>query len=211
MSGLAPRLRLIVVTDRASAHPRDVVDVAGEALRAGAPALQLRDKASPPGELLAVGRALADAARAAGAIFFVNDRLDLALAVGAHGVHLGASDLPVRAARRSAPSGFLIGATAGDSATAQTAVRAGADYVGCGPVYVTQTKAAAGPAIGLPGLAAVAASVDVPVVAIGGVEPARAPAVFQAGAAGCAAASAVMGAVDPGETVKAFLAAAPAT
>lgn len=209
MSGLAKRLRLIVVTDRASAHPRNVVDVATEALRAGAPALQLRDKASPPGDLLPVGRLLADAARAVGALFFVNDRLDLALAVGADGVHLGASDLPVRAARRAAPPGFLIGATAGDPVAAQAAASAGADYVGCGPVYVTQTKAAAGPPIGLPGLAAVADSVDVPVVAIGGVEPARAPDVFKVGAAGCAAASAVMGAVDPGETVKSLLAAAP--
>jgi len=208
VSGLAQRLRLVVVTDRASAHPRDVVDVATEALRAGAPALQLRDKASPPGDLLPVGRLLADAARAVGALFFVNDRLDLALAVGADGVHLGASDLPVRAARRAAPPGFLIGATAGDPVAAQAAASAGADYVGCGPVYVTQTKAAAGP-IGLPGLAAVADSVDVPVVAIGGIEPARAPDVFRSGAAGCAAASAVMGAADPEETVKAFLAAAP--
>ena len=209
MSGLAQRLRLVVLTDRASAHPRDVVDVATEALRAGAPALQLRDKSSPPGDLLPVGRLLADAARAVGALFFVNDRLDLALAVGAHGVHLGGSDLPVRAARRAAPPGFLIGATAGDPVTAQAAASAGADYLGCGPVYVTHTKAAAGPAIGLPGLAAVADSVDVPVVAIGGVTPKRAPDVFQAGAAGCAAASAVMAAADPSGTVKTLLAAAP--
>lgn len=209
MSGLAQRLRLIVVTDRASAHPRDMVQVAACALRAGAPAVQLRDKTSPPHRLLPVARRLADAAHAAGALFFVNDRLDLALAAGAHGVHLGALDLPVHAARRAAPPGFLIGATAGDPTAAQAAATAGADYVGCGPVYPTRTKAQAGPAIGVANLAAVAASVTIPVVGIGGIEPARASHVFQAGAAGCAVAGAVMGTADPAGVVKAFLAVAP--
>lgn len=209
MRELAQRLRLIVVTDRASAHPGDMVEVAAQALGAGALALQLRDKTTPPRDLLAVARRLADAARASGALFFVNDRLDVALAAGAHGVHLGASDLPVRAARRSAPPGFLIGATARDPVSARAAASAGADYVGCGPVYRTRTKAQAGPAIGTSGLAAVAAAVDIPVIGIGGVEVAAAPRVFQAGAAGCAVASAVMAATDPAETVKALLAAAP--
>lgn len=209
MSGLAQRLRLIVVTDRASAHPRDMVQAATKALDAGAPALQLRDKTSPPRDLLPVARRLADAARAAGALFFVNDRLDVALAAGAHGVHLGALDLPVHAARRAAPPGFLIGATSGDPAAARAAATAGADYVGCGPVYPTRTKVPTGTAIGVVGLATVVASVDVPVVGIGGIEPGRALDVFRAGAAGCAVAGAVMGAADPGKTVKALLAAAP--
>lgn len=209
MSGLARRLRLIVVTDRASAHPRDMVQVATTALDAGAPALQLRDKTSPPRDLLPVARRLAAAARAAGALFFVNDRFDLALAAGAHGVHLGALDLPVRAARRAAPPGFLIGATTGDPAAARAAATAGADYVGCGPVYPTRTKTQAGPAIGVAGLATVVDSVDVPVVGIGGIELDRAVHVFRTGATGCAVAGAVMGAADPGGAAKALLAAAP--
>jgi len=198
---LAERLQVIVITDRLLARPRGVGHVVDAALSAGAPAVQLREKELPPRDVLPLARRLRAATRAARALFFVNDRLDLALAVHADGVHLGPDDLPVDAARRSAPPGFLIGYSAGTPGTARAAVAAGADYIGCGTVFPTSTKRDAGSAIGLDGLAAAAGAVAVPVVAIGGITPARAPEVFRAGAAGCAAVSAVMGASDPARTV----------
>ncbi len=199
------RLRLIVITDRDLAAPREVADVVGAALPAGAPAVQLRDKVLPPRDLLPLARRLRADTHAAGALFFVNDRLDLALAAGADGVHLGPDDLPVAAARRIAPPGFLIGHSADDPDAARAAVAAGADYIGCGTVFPTRTKADAGAAIGVGRVGEVARSVDVPVVAIGGVTVRNAPQVLAAGAAGCAVVSAVMGATDPARAVRGFL------
>lgn len=202
---LARRLRLIVITDRALAAPRDVLDATTEALRAGAPAVQLREKHLAPRDVVPLARRLRAAAHAADALFLVNDRLDLALAVGANGVHLGPDDLPVSAARNMAPAGFLIGYSADEPAAAASAIAAGADYVGCGAVYATSTKVEAGAAIGLSRLAAVVQSVEAPVVGIGGITADRAPAVLATGAAGCAVVSAVMSARNPAQAVRAFL------
>ena len=191
------RLRLIVITDRALAAPRAVIDVVAAALQAGAPAVQLREKRLPPRDVLPVAHRLRTLTRAAGALLFVNDRLDLALAAGADGVHLGPYDLPVATARAVAPPGFLIGHSSDDPTAARAAVAAGADYIGCGAVFPTRTKPDAGPPIGVPRLAEVARSVDVPVVAIGGVTARNAPRARTAGAAGCAVVGAVMAAPDP--------------
>lgn len=205
---LAARLRLIVITDRELARPREVTEVVAAALRAGAPAVQLREKSLPPRDTLPLARRLREDTRAANALFFVNDRLDLALAVGADGVHFGPEDLPVSAARRIAPSGFLIGYSADDPVAARAAIADGANYIGCGAVFPTSTKNNAGRAVGLRGLARVVVAVDAPVVAIGGITPASAAAVFRGGAAGCAVVSAVMAARDPGVTVRSILRAA---
>lgn len=205
---LAARLRLIVITDRDLAIPREVTEVVGEALRAGAPAVQLREKALPPRDTLPLARRLRAVTEAADALFFVNDRLDLALAVRADGVHLGPDDLPVAAARRIAPPGFLIGFSADEPDAARAAINDGADYIGCGTIFPTSTKSGAGPVVGLVGLARVVDAVDAPVVAIGGITAGRAVGAFRAGAAGCAVVSAVMGAPDPGPAVRDFLRAA---
>lgn len=202
---LAHRLRLVVVTDRDQASPRDIAEVTRAALRAGRVSVQLREKHLPPREVLPLARRFRALTRTAGALFFVNDRLDLALAVGADGVHLGPDDLPVYAARRLAPPGFLIGYSASHPAAARDAVAQGANYIGCGTVYPTQTKADAGAAIGVYRLAGVVRSVDAPVVGIGGITAERAPEVFAAGAAGCAVVGAVMASPKPGRTVRAFL------
>ena len=202
---LAARLRLIVVTDRDLARPREVTEIVAEALRAGAPAVQLREKSLPPRDTLPVARLLRAHTEAASALFFVNDRLDLALAVRADGVHLGPGDLPVAAARRIAPPGFLIGYSASDPDVARNAITDGADYIGCGTVFPTSTKSDAGQAVGLRELGRVVKAVDAPVVAIGGLTPERARRTFRAGAAGCAVVSAVMAAPEPGRTVRTFL------
>jgi len=203
--GLHHRLRLLVITDAALAHPRSVLDVVSLALAAGAPAIQLRNKGDSPRQLVELGRALREATRGAGALLFVNDRVDLALAVEADGVHLGPHDLPVRAVRSIAPPGFLIGRSADDPKVALAAVEDGADYIGCGTVYPTSTKPDAGDVIGPDGLQRVVRAVPTPVVAIGGITVDRAPEVAATGAAGIAVVGAVMAASDPTAVTRAFL------
>lgn len=205
---LKRQLRLIVITDRVLAAPRAVADVVAEALQAGARAVQLREKRQPPRTVLPLARRLRAATRHAGALFFVNDRIDLALAVDADGVHLGPDDMPVRAARRVAPCGFLIGYSADNADIARAAVRDGADYIGCGTLYPTTTKPDAGEVTGIEGLRRIVRAVNVPVVGIGGVRPDRARAVIGAGAAGCAAVGAIMAARSPAGAVREFLRAA---
>ena len=195
-------LRLIVLTDRGLAAPRTIEEVVELALLGGAPAIQLRDKATSAGKLLEVGQRLRELTRRHGALLFVNDRLDVALAAGADGVHVGPEDLPVAALRARVPAEFLIGYSCDDIAQARRAVAAGADYIGCGAVYGTTTKAGAGTAIGLECLNAIAAAVDVPVVAIGGITPERAGEVAATRAAGIAVAGGVMAAADPAEAVR---------
>lgn len=202
---LRKALRLIVITDAGLARPRSVLEVVSLALSAGAQAIQLRNKGDSPRELAELGRALRGPTREAGALLFVNDRLDLALAVGADGVHLGPNDLPVRAVRAAAPDGFLIGRSADDPEVARAAVGDGADYIGCGTVYTTSTKPDAGDVIGLAGLRRVVEAVPVPVVAIGGISPDRTAEVAATGAAGVAVVGAVMAAADPAAAVRALL------
>jgi thiamine-phosphate diphosphorylase len=203
---LAVRLRLIVITDRAAAAPRSVVDVVSAALKAGAPAIQLRDKSASARELCEVGEAILPLVREAGALCFVNDRIDVALALGADGVHVGPDDLPVAALRTVVPGDFLIGASTDDPDEARALVAQGASYIGCGTVYPTTTKADAGETLGLDGLAGVVRSVSSPVVGIGGITPERAVHVAGTGAAGVAVVSSVMGARDVSVTVAALLA-----
>jgi thiamine-phosphate pyrophosphorylase len=201
---LAQRLRLIVITDRDAAAPRSVVEVVEAALAAGAPAVQLRDKRASARELLEVGRALLPLVRAASALLFVNDRADVALALGADGVHVGPDDIPVAALRARAPDGFLIGTSTDQPDEARALVAAGANYIGCGTVYQTVTKADAGQAIGLAGLDRVA-RVAAPVVGIGGITAEHAAAVAGTAAAGIAVVSEVMRASDVHATVRALL------
>ncbi len=203
---LAARLRLIVITDPELARPRSVVDVVAAALCAGAPAVQVRAKGASARELLELGREILPLARQHRALLFVNDRLDVALALGADGVHLGPDDLPVVAARRAMGAGFLIGASTDDPEIARRLVADGANYIGCGAVYATTTKQDAGEVIGLEGLDRVARAVDVPVVGIGGLTIARSAEVARTAAAGVAVVGAVMAATDVAAAVKSLLA-----
>lgn len=205
-----PDLRLIVITDAAAAAPRAVEDVVARALQAGAPAVQLRNKDATPAELFQQALQLLDLTRTFGAYLFVNDRLDVALAAGADGVHLGPADLPIAAARAAARAGrrdLLIGASTDDPQTARRLVDDGADYIGCGAVFGTASKAGLeDERIGAEGLARVVEAVPVPVVGIGGVTPANVRDVAAVGAAGAAVIQAVMGATDVGDAVQRMLA-----
>jgi thiamine-phosphate pyrophosphorylase len=131
--------------------------------------LQLRHKSLARVELLDLARKLRDVTNEAGALLIVNDHVDIALIAGADGVHLGPDDLSIGVARRLAPEGFLIGASASNPDAARSAVSAGADYIGSGPAFATPVKKEKS-VIGPAGVAAVAAAVDVPVFAIGGIE-----------------------------------------
>jgi thiamine-phosphate pyrophosphorylase len=201
-----PDLRLIVITDRGLAAPRDVLTIVQAALDAGAPAIQLRDKSATAADLLRQARTLLPRTRAAGALLFINDRLDVALAAGADGVHLGPDDLPVTAARRTAPPGFLVGCSTDDPDVARRAEADGADYIGCGAVFGTRTKTEVGTErIGVQRLDEVAAAVTIPVVGIGGITTGNVAGVAASRAAGAAVVSAVMGAADPAAAVTALL------
>ncbi|MCG5461378.1 thiamine phosphate synthase [Micromonospora sp. MED01] len=127
----------------------------------------------------------------------VNDRLHVALAVGAAGGHVGADDLPVAAARRVLGPAGVLGATARAPGPAREAVVAGASYLGVGPCHTTSTKTGLPDPIGPAGVRAVVDAVDVPVIAIGGVTAARVPALRAAGAYGVAVVGAVSAAADP--------------
>jgi len=204
---LAERLRLIVVTD-ADCGGRDLVDVVRAALRGGAPAIQLRMKDGAARDMVEMAQALLAETRPAGALLFVNDRVDVAVIAGADGAHVGQDDLPVGAARRVSPPGFLLGVSAESVELALQAEAEGADYVGVGPVYATGSKADAGEPIGLGRIAEVAAAVKIPVVGIGGIAVGNARAVVESGAAGVAVISAVMRADDPESATRELLRAA---
>lgn len=209
---LGHRLRLTVITDEALARPRALSDVVREALAAGAPAIQLRLKGATARDLLEAAHTLMPLVRSAGALFIVNDRLDVALAAGADGVHLGPDDPPVTDARSAATealgsvaSVFLIGHSVDTPVAAAQAEADGADYLGVGAVYATANKSDAGEVIGIEGLRRVVEAVSIPVLAIGGITPERARAVAGTGACGCAVIGAIMGSQEPAEAVRALL------
>jgi thiamine-phosphate pyrophosphorylase len=201
-----PLGRLHLVTD---ARPgRDPVAVVRAALSAGVPVVQVR----VPDELCdrdayALASTIVELCRTAGARCLVNDRLHVALAVGADGAHVGAEDLPVPVARRILGPDAVLGATARDPETARAAVAAGASYLGVGPAFPTGTKDGLPDPIGVAGVGAVAASVAVPVIAIGAVTAARVPDLLAAGAYGVAVVSAISAAADPARASAELLAA----
>jgi thiamine-phosphate pyrophosphorylase len=189
--------RLHLVTD---ARPgRAVLAVVAAGLAAGVDTVQVRvpDAATDREAYELAARVLA-LCRARGAACLVNDRLHVALAVGADGGHVGADDLPVAAARRVLGPHAVLGATARDPVTAGRHVADGASYLGVGPAYATSTKDGLPDPIGVAGVAAVARAVPVPVIAIGGVRADRVAPLRAAGAHGVAVVGAVAAAADPG-------------
>ena len=194
---------LLLVTDRHATGGRDLEGVVARALDAGLPAVQLRDKDLAGRALLALAERLRIATRRRGALLFVNDRVDIARAVDADGVQLGASTLPVDVARRLLAPGALVG----ESTHAIDEVRdTRADFVVFGPVYDTPSKRAYGPPQGDRVPDALAAS-PVPLIAIGGIEPATATPLLAAGVHGLAVIRAILAAPDPAAATRALLAA----
>ncbi len=203
---LAGALRVLLVTDPRLLRGREWVSVCAAAVRGGATAVQVRHTSAPAREVADLTRTLIDALPVP---VLVNDRLDVALAVGAAGVHLGADDVPVALARRIVPEGFLIGASVGTAGEVEGG--AGADYWGVGPVHQTATKEA-GPPLGLEGFNNIVAQAGgTPCVGIGGVTPADVPGVIAAGGVGVAVVSGILGAEDPEAAAASYARARPAT
>lgn len=201
---------LYAIADGSAARPP--LELVAALLRGGARVLQLRLKSAGAGELLRVAREASALCRAAGALFLVDDRPDVARLAGADGVHLGQDDLPVEAARAVLGPEALVGVSTHSDAEIDAALSAGADYLGFGPIFATATKAATAPgAAPLPaphgpaGLArAVRRAGRVPVVAIGGATAANAAELSRAGAACVAAIGELCRAPDPAAAARAL-------
>jgi len=187
---------LYVITDAGLSKGRSHAEVLREAIAGGASVVQLRDKGLTTRELVSEGQKLRSLTREMGALLIVNDRIDVALAVEADGVHVGPDDMPVALARELVGPYRILGASAGTVAEARAAQAEGADYLGVGSVYPTRTKADAGEPIGPDGLAHIVASVSIPVVGIGGISEIDVDEVIAAGAEGVAIISAVVAADD---------------
>lgn len=196
-----PRLHVIV----------DSVPIAEAALAGGAPAVQVRLKSGTDRERYAMTTAIVRRCADAGALCVVDDRVDLALAAGAGGVHVGADDLPVDAVRRLAGRELIVGATARDPEAARARVADGADYLGVGPTYATASKDGLPAPLGSARVGAVARAVPVPVLAIAGITADHVPGLLAEGVTGVAVIGAVTRAPDPPAAVRAFLAALSAS
>jgi thiamine-phosphate diphosphorylase len=196
-SRLAEQLAVYFVADPEQTE-RDVRKVVTDAVANGVTIVQLRAKVMPDDEFQALAVDLLAICHERSVPFIVNDRLAVALAIGADGVHLGEHDLPIDEARALAAPPFIIGASPTTVEQAAAARILGADYVGLGPVYATASKADAGAEIGLDGLSARIEAAKLPAVGIGGITVENATAVILAGADGVAVISAIQGAPDPG-------------
>ena len=179
------------------AAPERVVALVEVVLGAGVRCVQLRSKDRSDRQRYEVARGVAALCREAGSMCVVNDRIDIALAVGADGAHVGPDDLPVAQARRLLGPRAVLGASAYTLEEALAAAAGGASYLGVGPCYQTASKDGLPGPIGAEGLARIAGAVHIPVIAIGGVTAARAPELLEAGAFGVAVINAIAGAHDP--------------
>ena len=188
---------LYLVTDRTLSLGRSTVEVVRAAIRGGVSCVQLREKGCSTREFMDEARLLKALLAGTGVPLFINDRLDVALAVGADGVHLGQNDLAIADARRLVGNRMIIGISAESVADAVRAEAEGADYIGASPVVTTPTKTDTAPPLGLDGLRAIRRAVQLPLVAIGGIDADNAAQVLRAGADGLAVVSAIVSAPCP--------------
>jgi len=185
--------RLLLVTDRSQTGGRPLQTVLRQAIQAGVPAIQLRDRDLSTRELLALAQAIRAVADPASVPLLINDRIDFALAMNLAGVHLRANSVPVAVARRLLGPQRLIGASTHSVEEAIRAGRDGADYIVYGPVFETPSKRSYGKPLGLQALADVCRRTPVPVLAIGGVTRERVREIRDAGAHGIAVVGAILG------------------
>jgi thiamine-phosphate pyrophosphorylase len=187
---------LYVITDAGLSGGRSHVDVIRAAIDGGATVVQYREKEATTRQLVEEALVLRELTRGAGVPFIVNDRLDVALAAQADGVHVGQDDMPATLARRLMTRERIVGVSVTNLREAIQAEQDGADYLGVGPIFATPTKPDAAPPMGLDGLSEVCRRVSVPAVAIGGINEHNAAEVIRAGADGVAVVSAVVAAPD---------------
>lgn len=198
-----------LVTQESLSDERSTPAVVQAAIDGGVDVVQLREKHSSARERYELGQELRTITENANVPLLVNDRVDLAMAIGADGVHLGQSDLPVDVARDLLGPDAIIGCSTSFVDTAREAEAAGADYLGVGAVYQTSSKPVDDETngIGPERIASIAAAVSIPVIGIGGITAANAAAVADAGAAGVAVISEIMAADDPAEATRSLHAA----
>ena len=196
---------IYLVTDEACLHGRPLLECVEEALAAGVTLVQYRAKAADGGVLYAEACKLKELCDKYNVPLIINDRLDIALAVGAAGVHLGQDDLPCAVARRLLGEDFIIGVSAHNPAEAVQAVSEGADYLGCGAVFGTATKHDVAK-LGLENLRAIRKAVAVPMVGIGGITADNYAEVLATGADGAAVVSGILAQDDISAVVKKLVA-----
>jgi thiamine-phosphate pyrophosphorylase len=189
--------RLYLITDRTQTAGRPLLDVIEQALHGGVDAVQLRERDLPASEVLDLARQLCPLCRRYGARLLINDRIDVALAVQADGVHLPVNSFAPADARRLLGPAAIIGVSTHTLAEARAAVAGGADFILFGPVFDTPSKRPFGSPVGLPALADTVREVGIPVLAIGGVTADRVAALRRCGAQGIAVVSALLTAGDP--------------
>lgn len=202
------RLRLHLVTDAVQCGERGLLAVVQSAVRGGVTCVQLREKSLDTRAFVERARALKALLSPLRIPLLVNDRVDVALAAGADGVHVGQSDMAPQDVRRLMP-GALIGLSIESWQQMREAERAPVDYYGISPVFATSSKADAAPALGLAGLQQLRRMTARPLVAIGGIQAGNVAAVMAAGADGVAVVSALCAADDPARAAQALLAAMP--
>lgn len=192
-----PGFNLYLVTDRKLAPQRDLLDTLHRALDGGVKAIQLREKDLSTLDLYRLAEKVKRLSEPFHAGLYINDRIDVALAADATGVHLGNASLPVAEARRLLGSQYQIGVSTHSLPDAKAAQTAGADFIVFGPVYYTPSKASYGPPQGLKELKKILENVSLPVYAIGGIKADNAKKTMTLGCAGVALISEIMGAKDP--------------
>jgi thiamine-phosphate pyrophosphorylase len=187
---------LYLVADADHAAGKDLAFLAEEAVLGGVTIVQLRAKSLGTRELLDLATRMTAALKRRSIPLIINDRVEIALACGADGVHLGQDDMPLDTARKLLGRAKIIGASVNTLKEAREAERRGADYVGLGPIYATTTKETGLPVLGPEGIRRMRQKLDIPIIAIGGINAGNAGDVMKAGAAGIAVVSAILGAPD---------------
>jgi thiamine-phosphate pyrophosphorylase len=188
---------LYLVTDRGLAGNRTTLQIVAAAVQGGVTCVQLREKDCSTREFITQALSIKDHLKALNVPLIINDRLDVAQAVRADGVHLGQTDMPLEMARAIVKDSMIIGISAVSLQDAVAAEKGGADYIGVSPIYPTPTKTDTAPALGLEGLREISKAVKIPLVGIGGLNPGNAGQVIQNGADGVAVVSAIVAAEDP--------------
>ncbi|MFN3479937.1 MAG: thiamine phosphate synthase [Thermodesulfovibrionales bacterium] len=196
--------KLYLITDRRVVRDNGILSAVEEALSGGVRAVQLREKDLKIRELLDLAYRMRDLTKRYGALLFINDRVDVAIAVGADGVHLGRDSIPPSAVRRVS-NDLIIGVSTHSVAEAIEAEKEGADFITLGPVFYTPSKAGYGEPLGLNTLKKVCSSVSLPVLAIGGIKPDTIKEVIGSGAKGVAVISAILGADNIKDAAEKFL------